>query len=76
MPGSDTQPNQRCLEWLQREATGRESQDRVPLYVLHVEEDSLTCGPFSANRTPTCTGCTHCLPAAVEGLIVYCHSNI
>lgn len=46
MPGSDTQSNQRCLEWLQRDATGRESQDRVPLYVLHVEEDSLTCGPF------------------------------
>lgn len=36
MPGNEAQPNQRHLEWLQREATGRENQDKGPLYVLHV----------------------------------------
>jgi len=26
---------------------------------------------LSANRIPACPDCTHCLPAAVEGVIAY-----
>lgn len=67
MPSKDTQPNQRCLEWLQREATGREKQDRTILCFACLARLPYTWS-LSANRTPACTVCTHCLPVAVEGV--------